>query len=135
MKNKYHFQIRNLKVSFNDDVALHVPVLDIPRGKLIFVLGNSGCGKTTFIETLGLMSRFYNEDAVIAFYPDSGGNAVNYNALWKSEDMLSAIRGEYFSFMFQETKFLPQISVQDNIALSQVIKNYDIDDALKLILK
>ena len=39
------------------DPVLKIDILDIEEGKLIFILGASGTGKSTLLETLGLMNK------------------------------------------------------------------------------
>ncbi|MFC1563225.1 ATP-binding cassette domain-containing protein, partial [candidate division KSB1 bacterium] len=120
------FKIRNLKVKFNpsnNKVDLDIPNLNIPRGKLTFILGNSGSGKTTLIETLGLMSNYFNKDAQITFYPNSDSEGIDYSIIWKNEDKLSEIRKNYFSFMFQNENLFPQFNVLENVMLTPIIQN------------
>lgn len=119
----YVFSIRNLHVSFFGKRALWVPKLDLERGKLLCLLGNSGSGKSTFLETLGLMSSYADSDSQIVFYPNAQAPGIDYRTLWNNEEKATALRRGYFSFMFQETELFPQFSVFENVALTQIIKN------------
>ena len=52
--------VRDLVCSYNlnpEDKVLYIRNLDIERGKIVFLLGASGSGKSTFLETLGLMNN------------------------------------------------------------------------------
>ncbi len=85
--------IINLDCSYNQkDIVLKIPSLGISRGSLNFIIGISGIGKSTFIETLGLMNdtALKNEGKVIF------DNEVNILNLWANKDGkdLSAFRKE-----------------------------------------
>ena len=58
-------KIQNLKRSFGGKTVLDIKDLKIPRGKFVVILGNSGCGKTTFLETIGLMSHPTEAEALL----------------------------------------------------------------------
>jgi putative ABC transport system ATP-binding protein len=126
------FKIRKLKHSFskfNDnktDLVLNIEHLDIPRGKLVVLLGNSGSGKTTLLEMLGLMNH-PPEHGKIQFFPDinSGSIYYDYNELWESYNSkeISKVRREHFSFIFQHPDMLPQFYVDQNICLTQMIQD------------
>lgn len=136
----YIFQIRNLKVDFykSDKLELFVPSLDIPRGKMIFVLGRSGCGKSTFMETLGLINNFFNigeyeedrnEEATILFYPEPRSKGINYGVEWKgNRELIATLRREYFNFVFQSENLLSQFNGIENIRLTSCIQSSDINE-------
>lgn len=122
--NKPIFTIRNLTRAYGDKTVLNIPELDIPRGELVIILGNSGCGKTTFLEILGLMSQLPAQSSQVKFYPENNAaTELNYHDLWKDERRLSQIRRGYLSFIFQQTNMLPEFFVDENISLTQMIQN------------
>jgi ABC-type lipoprotein export system ATPase subunit len=124
------FKIRNLEVSFGGEAVLYASSLDIPRGELIFLLGNSGSGKTTFMEVLGLMSTYAKRDSQVIFYPEAGNDGIDYEDLWGNEEQLAAFRRKYFAFMFQTTELFPQFTIPENVAIPQIIQNVEQHQAL-----
>jgi ABC-type lipoprotein export system ATPase subunit len=127
----YIFRIRNLRVAYNGELVLHVPSLDIKRGEVVFLLGNSGSGKSTFLETLGLMNNFSSPHSQIVLYPEPTHKGIDYRSLWGDEERLAAFRRTYFTFMFQETQLFPQFSIPENVALPHIIRNTRVETALR----
>ena len=123
------FDIKNLRRLFNNEPVLNIPDLKIPRGKLVVIVGNSGCGKTTLLETLGLMGQPRNDetgrqDISIRFFPedDEIGEVLEYQELWKNRAEQARVRREYFSFLFQHPDFIPFLSVRENVALARIVQ-------------
>jgi len=125
------FRIRNLTRVFRGKVALYVPALNIPRGKLIAIVGESGSGKTTLLETLGLLSPAEETATVgeIEFFPIEGEPGLDYRTLWRNPTLLSMVRSNNLAFMFQNANLIPAFDVKDNIALSSLIQDEEIASA------
>ena len=58
------FVINNLRCSYDrhyhegtSKVVLEIQHLELPRGKKVFIVGESGIGKSTILETLGMMNN------------------------------------------------------------------------------
>lgn len=120
------FSIKNLKCSYgNGDVVLSVPDLDIEAGQILMVLGKSGHGKSTLLETLALMNNTIREGKVW-FAPISHAGKVKYelNQIWheQSKELLSEIRATHFSFIFQQTNLMPNFTVYENIYITRMIQ-------------
>jgi len=113
-------------------LALYAPNLEIPYGEVVFLLGVSGCGKTTMLETLGLLSRADDESlsrSRITFYAPGKNATFHYTRLWKDARLLSAVRSRYLSFMFQQANMLPIYKVIENVALTPLIQGEGHKDA------
>jgi len=109
------------EVSFGYDLkkpTLYVPHLEIQSNQLIFVVGVSGIGKSTFLEGLGLMN-----DTILSggcWY--SNGTITDLNAIWKSEDkVISKFREDNYSFIFQDTNLMPNFSVGENMGMGMMM--------------
>ena len=136
MKNK--FNIKNLNCSYNKGkVVLKIEDLKIPAGKLVFVLGVSGVGKSTFIETLGLMNRtiLSEEQTSIQFNVSQEENSFELKDYWtKNNVVLSDFRSKYFSFIFQNTNLMPNFTAGENMCISQLLKGMSIKEARARVL-
>src|SRR5688500_3507444 len=103
------FRVKDLKCSYNkQDIVLHIDSLVIPANCVVFIVGPSGIGKSTLLETLGLMNNTIQNPDVssIIFYDED--RSIELASAWKNSDgYLSALRTKYFSFIFQETNLMP----------------------------
>ncbi len=91
------------------------------------VLGKSGYGKSTFLETLALMNNTIHKGKV-TFSPPSANGALQYELqnIWKDQDVHKAarIRAAHFSFIFQQTNLMPNFTVYENIYITKMIQGY-----------
>jgi len=128
------FKLTDVSCSYGDSAGkvLHIPMLEIPRGKITFLLGASGSGKSTLLETLGLMNRTL-AGGRIDFSPEPGSPATAYDTLWESGgDDAARIRKKHFSFIFQETNLMENFTAYENICLSSMIKrNEELQGVMK----
>lgn len=129
------YMIEGLHCSYNKkDLVLSIPSLEIEAGKITVVLGKSGYGKSTLLETLGLMNNTFSEGRVY-FSPPSLSSKTTYELreLWQKNDktQLAHIRSEHFSFIFQHTNLMPNFTAFENIFLTRMIEGYDESDCRK----
>lgn len=133
------FKIRNLKCEYVlNSPVLELGELELPRGKLIFVIGKSGIGKSTFIETLGLMNNTIasSESTQIQFFPSQNENSIELKDSWMlPNEELSSFRKNYFSFIFQNTNLMPNFSSGENMMMSLLINGKPIERARKEVLR
>ena len=121
--NKPLFVIENLSCSYKKGpVVLRIPFLEIPRNRIIVLLGKSGFGKSTLLETLGLMNNTISEGD-IQFFPGEDDKMISYKDLWFSGKLseIAKIRREHFSFIFQNTNLMPNFTAYENACLTQMI--------------
>lgn len=98
-------EIRDLHFSYGDRPVLRGVNLDIPRGKLVAILGVSGCGKTTLLRHVGGQLQ-----------PARGQVKVDGQVVHElSNDALYAMRRE-MGMMFQVSGLFSDLSVFENIA-------------------
>jgi ABC-type lipoprotein export system ATPase subunit len=128
------FEIHNLRCSYDDNyregvskVVLNIEELIIPKGKMIFIVGESGIGKSTVLEVLGLMNNTIvpNKDTRFVFYGDEG--ELDCLRLWNNNDdaELSAVRKKHFNFIFQSTNLMKNFTAYENIAITRMLQGHD----------
>lgn len=88
--------------------ALDGVSLTLPSSGLIFVLGKSGCGKTTLLNILGGLDRLDEGDLLV-----NGHSVRDF-----SPAELDAYRNTCVGFVFQEAPMLSGFSVKENLALA-----------------
>lgn len=132
------FEIDDLKCRYSGNrTVLHVRDLIIERGRITAILGLSGIGKSTMLETLGLMNRTLPRESKVLFYPRAGADPVNYATLWyeNNEKTRSAIRKEHFSFIFQESNLMYNFTAIDNACMTLLLQNQTKEDAKTIVKK
>lgn len=120
------FEINNLVCSYSleeQKPALKIEHLVIEKGKVVFLLGASGSGKSTLLETLGLMNQTIASGEIL-FYQSGEINPMSLNKLWDkgNESLISKVRKENYSFIFQNTNLMENFSAYQNVCLSKMIK-------------
>ena len=98
-------EISNLRFSYNDLDVLKGLDLAVPRGKVIAILGASGCGKTTLLRLIGGQLR-----------PAGGHVKVDGQVIHELDtDGLYEMRRK-MGMMFQQGGLFTDISTFENIA-------------------
>ena len=135
------FEIDNLRCSYDRNytegvskVVLEIRHLDIPVGKKVFIVGESGIGKSTILEVLGLMNNTIvpQDDARFVFYDDNG-EEIDLIKLWSegTDDDLSEFRLKHFNFIFQSTNLMRNFTAYENIALTRMLQGYSRKDSFR----
>ena len=128
------FDIKNLRCSYDKNyregeskVVLEINNLAIPRGKKIFIVGESGIGKSTILETLGMMNNTIvpGDDTRFKFY-GTDNKEIDLASLWssKSERKLSDFRLRNYSFIFQSTNLMRNFTAFENVAFTRMLQGY-----------
>lgn len=128
------FEIQKLRCSYDKDyregeskVVLEINHLCIPKGKRVFIVGESGIGKSTILETLGLMNNTIvpSKETKVLFY-DKKDVVVDLAKLWqyKSEKRLSEFRLKNYSFIFQSTNLMRNFTAFENISFTRMLQGY-----------
>jgi len=101
--------------------VLEISSLKIKSGDIVFFVGASGVGKSTLLETLGLMNNTIVNKPQTKFLFDNG--SCDLMNLWKtSESEISAFRKRHFSFVFQSTNLFNNLSALQNVCLAQIVR-------------
>lgn len=106
------------------DRQFHLTVggLRLQRGAVWALTGNSGTGKTLFLEMLGLL-RAPAQGSRLIWHDGAGGHS-DLTDLWRSGPRgaaLASCRGSTFGFVPQTGGLVPFLSALDNINLTQII--------------
>lgn len=138
MNEQMVFKINDLMCGYADDLpVLYLKELSIPSGQLVFVIGRSGIGKSTFIETLGLMNQtiINPNDCSISFFPIVAKDAIELKNSWALDNSrLSQFRKKHFSFIFQNTNLMPNFSAGENMMVSLLIEGKKSSEAKEEVL-
>ncbi|RHT98314.1 ABC transporter ATP-binding protein [Lachnospiraceae bacterium AM26-1LB] len=103
--------VKNLKKTYflgGEEVhALDDVSLSIKEHEFVAIIGQSGSGKSTFMNILGCLDR-----------PDSGEITLDGTDILKcKEKELSVIRNKKIGFIFQQFHLLPKLSALENVEL------------------
>jgi ABC-type lipoprotein export system ATPase subunit len=130
------FKIENLECAYsNGKPVLHIQDLEIPKGKLVFVLGVSGIGKSTLIETLGLMNNTIKNSAQCKIHFSNKDIDENIGEIWdKDNDFISQFRRKHFSFIFQNTNLMPNFTAGENMAVRMLLEGKKISDSKERVM-
>lgn len=135
MKNLL-ISVSNLYCQYsNGKTVLEVADFELHKGEIVFLLGPSGIGKSTFIEALGLINHTaVKTDEASLNYHLSSGEKTDLISLWKGNlETLESFRREHFSFIFQNNYLMPNLTAGENMMLTLLMKGEQEDVALKKI--
>ena len=128
------FTIRNLRCSYahpyvegESKVVLEIRDLSLPRGNKIFIVGESGIGKSTILEVIGMMNNTLVPDPEACFrFHDNEGKEWDLMEMWKKGDdrALSRFRLRHFNFIFQNTNLMQNFTAYENIAITRMLQGY-----------
>jgi len=94
--------------------TLHIPELRISAGDFVAFVGESGCGKTTLLDLLGLISAPSSADRFDLNFAEGKSESV----LGAGEARLANLRRGHLGYVLQSGGLLPFLSVGENILLS-----------------
>ena len=127
------FTIENLRCSYDrpykeglSRVVLEIKRLHLKRGKKVFIVGESGIGKSTILETLGMMNNTIVPDKDARFFfHETDGRSTDLLALWHgSDEILSRFRLRNYSFIFQSTNLMRNFTAYENVAYTRMLQGY-----------
>ncbi|BBO67893.1 nitrate ABC transporter ATP-binding protein [Desulfosarcina alkanivorans] len=99
-----YIEVRNLTKAFDELVVLNDISFNIDRGELVSIVGPTGCGKTTFMNTLSKL------------IPATAGD------IWINGEPADP-RTHNIAYVFQEPTSLPWRKVRDNVAYGMEVKH------------
>jgi putative ABC transport system ATP-binding protein len=119
MSAEYAIEIENLaKVYDMGEEKVHAlrgVTARFEKGSFWAIMGHSGSGKSTMLQILGCLDR-----------PTSGRYVLNGREVSNlGDDELSDVRLKYLGFVFQSFNLIPQLTVEENIALPLYYQGVD----------
>lgn len=132
--------IENLRCSYDrpyaeglSRVVLEIKGLSLKRGKKVFIVGESGIGKSTILETLGMMNNTIvpDKEALFCFH-ETDGRKTDLISLWTGNDgILSQFRLKNYSFIFQSTNLMSNFTAYENVAYTRMLQGYGKQETYK----
>lgn len=85
--------------------------LEIPKAKIVSIVGASGAGKTTLLQIIGTLSK-----------PDTGKVWIDgIDVLNLKEQELAKFRNQHIGFVFQFHHLLPEFTALENVCIPALI--------------
>ncbi len=112
---------KDIKKAYGKTHALRGASLEVKKGEVLAIMGPSGSGKSTLLHSLA---------AIISV--DSGEIRLNGKRIDKlPDDKRSILRRTMFGFVFQFGQLVPELTVEDNVALPLLLNKKDKKEAYK----
>lgn len=112
---------KDIKKAYGKTHALRGASLRVKKGEVLAIMGPSGSGKSTLLHSLA---------AIISV--DSGEIRLNGKRIDKLlDDKRSILRRTMFGFVFQFGQLVPELTVEDNVALPLLLNKKDKKEAYK----
>lgn len=131
------YHIDTLRCSYDwKKTVLLIKELDIYKGTLNFVIGASGIGKSTFIETIGLMNNtIQNPEEVKLDFFNQDGSSISLSDIWsKGQEKLAGFRNEAYSFIFQSTNLMSNFTAGENMCFGLLLAGETLDQGKQKVL-
>ena len=113
--------VKDIKKAYGKTHALRGVSLRVKKGEVLAIMGPSGSGKSTLLHSLA---------AIISV--NSGEIKLNGKRIDKlPDDKRSILRRTMFGFVFQFGQLVPELTVEDNVALPLLLNNKDKKEAYK----
>ena len=107
--------LERVSKGFGERIVLNNVSLTLAAGEYIAIVGDSGIGKSTLL------------NVIAGLEPVDGGEIFfeKKNITAMDDDALTVLRRENFGFVFQAFHVLPQLDVEQNVALPLLLRKMD----------
>ena len=108
-------RLQSVTKRFGERVVLNSVSLTLAAGEYIAIVGDSGIGKSTLLNVIAGLEPV--DEGQIYFQEK--------NLTGMDDDALTVLRRENFGFVFQAFHVLPQLDVEQNVALPLLLRKMD----------
>jgi len=108
-------RLREVTKRFGARTVLHNVSLEVAAGEYVALVGDSGIGKSTLLNVIAGLEPV---DSGQVFFEGSELTRLD-------DDALTLLRRDNFGFVFQAFHVLPQLSVEQNVALPLLLRKMD----------
>ena len=98
----------SINFTYDGVIKFNFPDIQLQKGESLLVLGESGVGKTTFIQILAGLLKSKSGEVELC--------NTNYNSLSSKE--MDQFRGKHIGMIFQKPYFVNNLDIMDNLLLS-----------------
>ena len=112
MSDEVKVSVKNLTKSFGDLLVLDDISFEVMKGEFLCIVGPTGCGKTTFLNSL---TKLYNIDSGTITLDGEAINPKKHN----------------LAYIFQEYSTMEWLTVEENISYGLRIKHFPKDEIAK----
>lgn len=116
-------KLANVNKSFDRRIVLSNISLSINKNEFICITGESGIGKTTLLNIIGLLDK-----------PDTGEMSLQGKTHFSRKDILQ-LRRNFFGYIFQDFLLIQDETVSENINISRQYNKQITDKDIKNIME
>lgn len=98
---------KDISFSYSEAKQFRFPDLDLNQGDQALILGNSGCGKSTYMNILGALNTNFRGSVEIA----------NQDIQQLRNSKLDQFRGSNIGIIFQESNLVQSLTLMENLKL------------------
>ncbi len=100
-------RIEHLHIAYGERTLFQDETIQLKQGELTAIIGESGVGKTTLLNVIGLISGFHEH----SYYLDE------YQLDLKNENVKADIRKTQIAYIFQEHNLHDDLTIEENLML------------------
>jgi len=131
MEKLIHIDI--LEKRYGKNFQLRIEDLTIAKNKMTVIMGKTGCGKSTFLDLIGL--NLAPDHSNVEYFLEDNDLSIQLTTLWQNEGSRNSLKREKFGYLFQEAYFLPFITIRENIAIPALLKEMEYAERVSKLLK
>jgi ABC-type lipoprotein export system ATPase subunit len=118
--NQVLLTAKDIQIKFKQRILLTEGNISLVKGQVSGIKGRTGCGKTSLLRVLGLLSKPYQGQLFLDGYKE--------NCFTLSRGKQDEIIRRYFAYVFQDAELMMNWNAIDNISLPLIAKGYSKKD-------